>query len=168
MSEVTKDEKRKWSKIINKNKDGLIIVPPHDKTVDIPTVTLTWEEFNANFDIDPTNKTRCFVKEESIYIKKFEELPTTKRTVDYSKPKKTTDENKKKFSKKPRKTFKKHENDSKNDSKPVETNKPSFKKVTELKKDVKKPIKKDSKPKETKPIDTEYTMSIGDMIKGKK
>lgn len=197
MDEVKNEEnKKRWAKIINKNKDGLIIVPPHDKETSIPTVTLTWDQFNANFDFDEKDKTKCYLKDGSEFVKTFAELPITKRDV---KPTDKVAENKSKknFKKGNKKPFnKKYKNNTdkpnlskelKNDIKKavkevkplvdkaikeaVEFEEKGTKFVSTTKLEIARTLKKlPKKPKKTETIkefDKEYTMSIGDMIKAK-
>lgn len=112
MDEIKNTEvvKKRWAKIINKNKEGLIIVPPHDKNTSIPTVSLTWDQFNSNFDFDEKDKTKCYLKESSEFIKTFAELPITKREVKSEEINKPV---KKNFKKNPKKSFKKDDKKTK-------------------------------------------------------
>lgn len=71
-TETTKKEiKQAWSKIINKNKDNVIIVPPHRSEQKIDPITLSWDEFNENFTFDEKDKTHCYTKPESKYAELF-------------------------------------------------------------------------------------------------
>lgn len=139
----TKKNKKMWAKIIKKSKEGLLIVPPHKADRNIETISLSWTEFNDNFDFDEKDKTHCYTKDGSNYEKVFLNMVTTVRT---SKPLKKLND--------PRiyntKTSEiKKENNKKSSTK-------SEVKTEKKKTDVKKTVPKSYH---------EYTMTIGDMIK---
>lgn len=149
MNETTKKENKKdkkvWSKIINKNKDSVMIVPPHKKGQNTDTITLSWEEFNESFVLDEKDTTHCYTKEGSKYEEVFHKMLVTE---------KKTPKNKDLSKNTPKK-------DNKETDKNVEE---KTTKSTEEKKKVENVGKK--KNKITKhAVAFEYTMSIGEMIK---
>lgn len=140
-----KKNKKVWSKIINKNKDSVMIVPPHKKDQEIDTITLSWEEFNENFILDEKDTTHCYTKDGSKYEEVFLKMVKTD---------KKTPKSKENFKNSPKKVNK--DADKKVEEKTTKT--------TEIKKTVENVGKK--KNKITKRVVAfEYTMSIGDMIK---
>lgn len=67
----TETKKKYWFKIINKNKDNVILVPPHKKDEKVDLKTYTWEEFNSLFVFDETDKNKCYlIKEPEKEVKK--------------------------------------------------------------------------------------------------
>ena len=54
-------KKRYWFKIINKNKENVILVPPHRKDEKVDLKTYSWEEFNKLFEFDEKDKNKCYL-----------------------------------------------------------------------------------------------------------
>lgn len=148
-SKEKKEPVKKWSKIVNKNKEGLIIVPPHNVDEDVDTITLSWEVFNENFDLDKENPNHCFMKEGSQFIEVFNSMKKTPRKVNPKTQEPIHNEIKEK---------KTGDDDRSNHKR--ETKK-AIQKVIVDRKEAK------AKNKPTKTVKYEYTMSIGDMIGSK-
>lgn len=155
-NETTKKEiKQAWSKIINKNKDNVIIVPPHRTDQKIDPITLSWDEFNENFVFDEKDKTHCYTKPDSKYAEIFKK---------FKKPKKN-DENKT-LEKDIKNAIKSAEPVLDKAKKEIDQAQKKEKVVSKVKKEVttnKKPPRKRQTVNNSS--NYEYTMSIGEMIK---
>jgi len=141
-----------WYKIINKTKDGVLIIPPHKSGEKLEPISYSWDDFNRLFEFDETDKTKCY----SIY----------------DDPKYTSNKDESKY----KNDFKKKKPFNKRFSKKDDTNEDGVD-VKELKK-----AKKEEKRKSMEKIEAlragskkrvklrpnankdEYTMSIGDML----
>lgn len=87
----TETKKKFWFKIINKNKDNVILVPPHKKDEKVDLKTYTWEEFNSLFVFDEKDKNKCYlIKEPENEVKKINKKPIKKFKPNKTKKNKTT------------------------------------------------------------------------------
>lgn len=147
-SKEKKEPVKKWSKIVNKNKEGLIIVPPHNADEDVDTIALSWEIFNENFDLDKENPNRCFMKDGSQFVEVFNNMKKTPRKINPKTQEPIQKELKEKET---------DNNDNDKTNRKRETKK-AIQKIIADRKETK------IKNKLTKTVKYEYTMSIGDMI----
>lgn len=86
----TETKKKYWFKIINKNKDNVILVPPHKKDEKVDLKTYTWEEFNSLFVFDENDKNKCYlIKEPENEVKKNNKKPIKKSKPNKIKKNKT-------------------------------------------------------------------------------
>lgn len=86
----TETKKKFWFKIINKNKDNVILVPPHKKDEKVDLKTYTWEEFNSLFVFDEKDKNKCYlIKEPENEVKKINKKPIKKFKPNKTKKNKT-------------------------------------------------------------------------------
>lgn len=156
-NETTKKEiKQAWSKIINKNKDSVIIVPPHRTDQKIDPITLSWDEFNENFVFDEKDKTHCYTKPDSKYAEIFKKF---KKNTE----KKTLEKDVKKAIKSAEPVLDKAKKEIDQDQ---DQDQKKEKVVSKVKKEVttnKKPPRKRQTVNNSS--NYEYTMSIGEMIK---
>ena len=84
-------KKRYWFKIINKNKENVILVPPHKKDEKVDLKTYSWEEFNKLFVFDEKDKNKCYLINEPEKDKKDihkNEKPKKNKVKKHDKPKK--------------------------------------------------------------------------------
>ena len=84
-------KKRYWFKIINKNKENVILVPPHRKDEKVDLKTCSWEEFNKLFEFDEKDKNKCYLINEPEKEKKDihkSEKPKKNKVKKHDKPKK--------------------------------------------------------------------------------
>lgn len=140
-----------WYKIVNKTKDGVLIIPPHKSGEKLEPSSYSWDDFNRLFEFDENDKTKCY----SIYDDpKYSNKDESKYKNDFKK---------KRFD---GKHFKRR--DDKGDEE-VDVKELKKAKKAEKRKSMEKiealraGSKKRSKLRPTV-IKYEYTMSIGDMI----
>ena len=148
---VTKPNKF-WYKIINKTKEGVLIIPPHKSGEKLEPTSYSWDDFNRLFEFDETDKTKCY----SIY-----DDPKYSSNKDESKYK-TDFKKKKPFNKRFNKKDDKNEDDvDVNELKKIkkEQKRKSMEKIEALRAG----SKKRAKLRPNTSVD-EYTMSIGDML----